>query len=70
MSTVEIKESIDRMTEEERFFAAAYLHHRAQERDAAYRALLAHRMKRMDDGRKITLKQAKRIHKALEAEGL
>ena len=58
------------MTDEERFFAAAYLHHRAQERDAAYNTMLSERMKRMDEGRKITLDQAQRIHQALEAEGL
>ena len=70
MSTSEIKDSIDRMTDEERFFAAAYLHHRAQEREPAYQALLSGRMKRMDDGQKVTLEQAKRIHQALETEGL
>ena len=70
MSIAEIKASIDRMTDEERFFAAAYLQHRAQENDPAYQALLSERMKRMDAGRKVTLEQAQRIHEALEAEGL
>ena len=45
----EIKASIDGMTDEERFFAAAYIQHRARERDTAYRALLAERMGRMGD---------------------
>ena len=58
------------MTDEERFFAAAYLQHRAQERDPSYQILLAERMKRMDSGQKVTLEQAQRIHAALEAEGL
>jgi hypothetical protein len=70
VSIAEIKDSIDRMTDEERFFAAAYLQHRAQANDPAYQALLSERMKRMDDGQKVTLEQTRRIHAALEAEGL
>lgn len=70
MSIAEIKDSIDRMTDEERFFAAAYLQYRAQTNDPAYQALLSERMKRMDGGQKVTLEQSQRIHAALEAEGL
>jgi len=70
VSITEIKASIDRMTEEERFFAAAYLQHRAQADDPAYRTLLSERMKRMDDGQKVSLDKAQRIHEALESEGL
>ena len=70
MSIAEIKDSIDHMTDEERFFAAAYLQHRAQANDPAYQALLSERMNRMDAGHKVTLEQAQRIHDALEAEGL
>ena len=70
MSIAEIKDSIDRMSDEERFFAAAYLQHRAQASDPAYQTLLSERMKRMDAGLKVTLEQAHRIHEALEAEGL
>jgi len=70
VSITEIKASIDRMTDEERFFAAAYLQHRAQANDPAYQALLSERMKRMDGGEKVTLEQAQRIHQALESEGL
>lgn len=70
MSIAEIKDSIDRMTDEERFFAAAYLQHRAQASDPTYQSLLSERMKRMDAGQKVTLEQAQRIHEALEAEGL
>ena len=70
MSIAEIKASIDRMTDEERFFAAAYLQHRAQANNPAYQALLSERMKRMDAGQKVTLEQAQRIHEALDAEGL
>jgi hypothetical protein len=70
VSITEIKASIDRMTDEERFFAAAYLQHRAQANDPAYQALLSERMKRMDAGQKVGLDQAQRIHEALESEGL
>lgn len=70
MSIAEIKASIDQMTDEERFFAAAYLHHRAQASDPAYQSLLSERMKRMDAGLKVTLDQAQRVHEALESEGL
>jgi hypothetical protein len=70
VSIAEIKDSIDRMSDEERFFAAAYLQHRAQASDPAYQTLLSERMKRMDAGQKVTLEQAQRIHEALEAEGL
>jgi len=58
------------MTDQERFFAAAYLQHVAQSRDPAYQAMLGQRLKRMDAGRGVTLEQAWRIHQALEAEGL
>lgn len=70
MSIAEIRDSIDRMTDEERFFAAAYLHHRAQATDPAYQSLLSERMKRMDAGHKVTLEQVQHVHDALEAEGL
>jgi hypothetical protein len=70
VNTAEIKMRIDQMTDDERFFAAAYLQHLAQERDPVYRAMLSERMKRMDDGKKVSLDQAHRLHQALEAEGL
>jgi len=70
VSTLDIKANIDQMTEDERFFAAAYLQHLAQENDPAYQMALAERMKRMDAGHKVTLEQVQRIHNALEAEGL
>jgi hypothetical protein len=69
VSTREIKATIDQMTEDERFFAAAYLHHLAQSGDAAYRAKLGTRMNRMEAGQKFSLEQAERLHAALEAEG-
>ena len=70
MTTAEIKASIDKLTDEERFFAAAYLQHRAQENDPAHQRLLAERMNRMDAGKKVTLEQVQRVHQTLESEGL
>lgn len=70
MTTAEIKSSIDRMSDDERFVAATYLQHLAQEHDPAYQAMLAMRMQRMEAGRKVTLDQARRIHQTLDAEGL
>ncbi|MCX6930165.1 MAG: hypothetical protein NT154_44190 [Verrucomicrobia bacterium] len=70
MSITEIKASIDQMTDEESFFAAAYLQHRAQTGDPAYQALLSERMKCMDAGQMVTLEKAQRTHKALEAAEL
>jgi hypothetical protein len=58
------------MSDEERFFAAAYLQHLFQQRDPAYKEMVAERLKRMENGQKVTLEKAVRIHQALEAEGL
>ena len=62
MSLAEIKSSIDQMTDEERFYAAAYLQHLAQERDPAYQATLADRVDRMAGGVTVTLEQASQAH--------
>lgn len=70
VSTSDIKAKIDQMTEDERFFAAAYLHHLAQEKDPAYQMMLAERAKRMDAGHGVTFEQVQRIYEVLEAEGL
>ena len=70
MTTAAIRKHIDEMTDEERFFAAAYLQHVSQTRDPAYQAMLGQRLKRMAAGQAVSLEQAWRIHRALEAEGL
>ena len=57
MSTADIKTSIERMTEDERFFAAAYLQDLARMNDPAHQFLLAERMNRMDAGQKISFEQ-------------
>jgi hypothetical protein len=70
MSTAEIKSGIDRMSDDERFFAAAYLQHLAQSSDADYQTMLAGRMKQMEAGKKVTREQLLRVQQALETEGL
>jgi hypothetical protein len=61
---------IDRMSEDERFFAAAYLRHLAQVDDPVYQNVLAERLDRMELGKKVGLEQLRRVHEALEGEGL
>ncbi len=70
MSLTEIKQAIGSMTEEERFLAAAFLRVLARENDPDYRRLIAERCDRVAGGKISTLDQARRIHSALEAEGL
>lgn len=66
VTRAEIKTTIDKMTDDERFFAAAYLEHLAQVNDPAYQRMLDERMKRMDAGQKITLEELRRVHQILE----
>lgn len=70
MTTLEVKEQIDAMSDEDRFFAAAYLDHLASEKDDVHRRVLTERMDRMDAGKKVSLEQLERLHLALENEGL
>ena len=70
MSTAEIKQTIEAMSEEERFFAASYLGVLIHRNDSEYRRALGERMDRIGQGNKITLSQALKTHNALEAEGL
>ncbi|MEO7677969.1 MAG: hypothetical protein ABIV39_14515 [Verrucomicrobiota bacterium] len=70
VTTAEIKASIDKLTDEERFFAAAYLQHCGQVRELSYQTMLDERMNRMDAGKKVTLEQVQRVHQTLESEGL
>lgn len=70
MTTMQVKQQIDAMSDEDRFLAAAYLEHLSNEKDAAYRLNLSERMQRMDSGKKISLEQLDRLHQALEREGM
>ena len=70
MTTLEVKQQIDAMSDEERFLAAAYLEHRSNEKDPAHLRTLADRMDRMDAGQKVSIDQLDRLHRALENEGM
>lgn len=69
MTIAEVKERIDTMTDDERFYVAAYLTHLANERDPNHRDALAAANRRMDAGRKVSFEELVARHEALEAEG-
>ncbi len=70
MTHAKVKDQIDAMTDDDRFFAAAYLQHLANERDEARKGRLEARMKRMDEGHKISQEQLLELHRQLEAQGI
>ena len=57
MTTTHIREQIDAMSDEDRFFASAYLQHLSNEADPQHKVALSARMTRMDEGHKFTLDQ-------------
>lgn len=61
-----IREQIDAMSDEDRFFAAAYLQHLANEQDEERQTRLESRMNRMDSGEKFTLDQLVDVHQNLK----
>jgi hypothetical protein len=61
-----IREQIDAMSDEDRFFAAAYLQHLANEQDEERQTRLESRMNRMDSGKKVALDQLVNVHQKLE----
>ena len=66
MMTTHIREQIDAMSDEDRFFAAAYLQHLGNDSDAQRKATLEARMTRMDSGRKFSLEQLVDMHPQME----
>jgi hypothetical protein len=70
VATAEIKAQIDAMSEEDRFFAQAYLQHLAHQDDAGYRSMLGQRLRRIEAGEKFTLAQVQELHRQLEQQGL
>lgn len=70
MTVAKLKRTVDAMKPEERAFVGAYLQHLARVDDPVHKTRLGERMRRMDAGRKVSLEQAKRLHQALEKEGL
>ena len=70
MSTTEIRTTLDRLSRDERFFAAAYLHHLAQAEDESWRADIQNTMTGMDGGRKFSFEQVRSMHESLAAQGI
>ncbi|HEY1172219.1 MAG TPA: hypothetical protein VGH19_12670 [Verrucomicrobiae bacterium] len=70
MSTKELIRTANELNSEERVFLAAYLKHLARVDDPAYRTQLTQLNEEIDSGKRFTLQQVKRLHKALEKEGL
>lgn len=70
MSVAELKQTVDSLSTEERLFLSAYLHHLSRAGDPAHKAELGKRLRRIEEGKKITLEQAQRLHESLESEGL
>jgi len=70
MSVQDLKREIEASSEEDKLFLLAFLQHIIRREDPAYKKLLAERVKEMQAGNKVSLSQVKRLHEALEAEGL
>jgi hypothetical protein len=70
MSTKELIQTANALNAEERLFLAAYLKHLSRVDDPAYREELSRLNREIDEGKKFTLAQVKRLHLALEKEGL
>ncbi len=70
MSHQELKATVDSLSQEDRIWLAAYLMHLERRDSEANKADLSARNRRIDEGKFVTLEQVKKLHAALEAEGL
>lgn len=70
MTVAEIKSGIEHSTPEERLYLAAFLKHFERKDDPSYQAELTRLNGEIDEGRKFSLEQVKRLHDTLKAEGL
>ncbi|MBM3860476.1 MAG: hypothetical protein FJ395_12605 [Verrucomicrobia bacterium] len=70
MSTLELKQSIDQMSDANRAFMRAYLKHLARVDDPVHRQKLGARMRQMDAGKKVSLKTVARLCRQLDQSGL
>jgi hypothetical protein len=70
MSSVELIETANALTANQRVFLAAYLKHLGRKSDPAYQARLGRLNQEIDDGKKISFEQAKHLHQELKAQGL
>jgi hypothetical protein len=69
MSIQELKKELEATSDEDRLFLLAYLKHLTHRDDPGYRKHLAGRASELESS-KVSLDQIKRLHSALEAEGL
>ena len=70
MAMTDVRQQIDAMSEEDRFFASAYLQHLANGSDSERERHLAERLDRLEQGRGVDLDQLKSLHESLAANGL
>ena len=63
-------ETANSLTVDQRVFLAAYLKHLGRKNDPAYQAELGRLNREIDEGKKISFEQAKRLHQELKAQGL
>jgi len=69
VSLAEVKIAIDKLSDFERSYLQAYLHHKNASL-ADRRAELSRRMREMDEGKGFTLEQIEELHRKREADGL
>jgi len=70
MTLEELKNGIEQCTAEERVYLMAFLKHLGRRDNPAHQAELARLNQEIDDGRKFSLEQVKRVHESLQSEGL
>jgi hypothetical protein len=70
MTVEELKSGLEHSTPEERAYLAAFLKHLSRKDDPAYRSELTTLNKEIDEGKKFTLAQVKRLDETLKSEGL
>ena len=70
MTVAQIKKSINTLDEDDRLYLLHYLKHLTRVDTEANRQELARRHKEMEGGRKVSLKQLKRLDAAWRAEKL
>jgi len=62
MTLAEIKAGIEQSSPEERAYLAAFLKHLGRKDDPAYRSELTRLNQEIEDGKKFSLAQVKRLH--------
>lgn len=70
MSSAELKSLVDRSSTDERLFLAAYLRHLSSQDDVALGDELAGAHREIAGGKKVGLRQLKRLHQTLAKTGL